>query len=73
MQKYTNKTFKQEMGLQLGLIRRQLKKPINMVAEETHLHPMTIDYIEMGENVSWRKYFLLLQYYHCTIKLIECS
>ena len=70
MEKFGNKTFKQEMGLQLGLIRRQLKKPIELVAQETHLHPMTIDYIEMGESVSWRKYFLLLNYYQCRIKIL---
>jgi len=70
MEKFGNKAFKQEMGMQLGLIRRQLKKPIELVAEETHLHPMTIDYIEMGESVSWKKYFQLLTYYHCEIKIL---
>lgn len=70
MEKYCNKTFKQEMGLQLGLIRRQLKKPIELVASETHLHSMTIDYLEMGESVSWKKYFRLLDYYHCQIKIL---
>lgn len=70
MKTYSSKVFKQEMGLQLGLIRRQLKKPIELVAEETHLHPMTIDYIEMGESVSWKKYFQLVGYYGCKIKFI---
>ena len=70
MEKYSNKTFKQELGLQLGLIRRQLKKPIELVAKETHLHPTAIDYIEMGESVSWKKYFQLLNYYQCHIKIL---
>ena len=70
MEKYDNKTFKQDIGLQLGLIRRQLKKPIELVATETQLHPMTIDYIEMGENISWKKYFQLLKYYNCRIKIL---
>lgn len=70
MEKCSNKTFKQEMGLQLGIIRRQLKKPIELVAAETRLHPIAIDYIEMGESVSWKKYFRLLDYYHCQIKIL---
>lgn len=70
MEKYSNRNFKQELGLQLGLIRRQLRKPIESVASETQLHPMTIDYIEMGESVSWKKYFKLLNYYRCRIKIL---
>lgn len=73
MDKYNNKKFKQEIGLQLGVIRRQLKKPIELVAAETHLHPMTIDYLEMGESVSWKKYFQLLDYYHCQIKILQSA
>ena len=68
----THKNFvRRELGYQLGLLRINQRQTLHHIAKATHLKPYTLDQIEMGMNIPWKKYIKLLEYYHCEIKLVE--
>ena len=62
--------IRRQIGYQLGLLRINQHKTLHQVAKSTHLKPYTLDQIEMGMHQNWKKYNLLLDYYHCDIQLM---
>ena len=63
--------IRRQIGYQLGLLRINQHKTLHHVAKAIHLKPYVLDQIEMGMHQNWKKYHLLLNYYHCEIKLVE--
>ena len=66
----TKNLIRRQLGYQLGLLRINQRKTLHQVAKATHLKPYVLDQIEMGMHQNWKKYNLLLDYYHCDIQLV---
>ncbi len=65
--------IKKDLGKQVGMLRLQRGQTMHEVARATKISLDTLDMLEVGRNIGWKKYKILFDYYGCEISVSSKS